>query len=162
MKTRLIFGGILIMALTCSTTAWAQTLGGGVKVGVNFATVSGINDPGLTTSQRVGLVAGGFLTLTLAPMVAFEPEVLLSMQGTKLHRSGSGVSGDSTAKVDYVQVPLLLRLGPTGKDRASAYVVVGPTLGVLRQAKEERSGQPDEDFKDQLKSTGVGLLLAPA
>ena len=153
MSRRFVFGGMLIVAVMSSTPAWAQ-VGGGIKVGLNLATVSGFNDPGGSTSQRTGLVAGGFLTVGLAPMIALQPEVLFSMQGTKLHVSMSGVATDATVKLDYIQVPVLLRLGNSGKAGASAYGVVGPTFGVLARAIGD-----GEDIKDELKSTDVGLVV---
>ncbi len=147
MKVRFILGGVLAAALLASTPAWAQ-VGGGIKVGVNLATLSGFNDA--TTGQRVGLTAGGFLTVGLVPMLKFEPEVLFSMQGSKLHISTGGVTSDVTAKVDYVQVPLLLRIGNSGKSSASLYAVVGPSFGVLVR---------HQGVADQLKKTDVGAVV---
>ena len=140
---------MLLVALTSSTAAWAQ-VGGGIKVGVNLATLSGFNDP--STDQRVGITAGGFMTFGLAPLIAFEPEVLFSMQGSKLHfgTSGTIVSSDVTAKLDYVQVPLLLRIGNSGKAGASLYAVAGPALGVLVR---------DEGVAEELTNTDVGVVV---
>lgn len=148
MRQRFALGGMLIVALTSSTSAWAQ-VGGGIKVGVNLATLSGFNDA--STTQRVGITAGGFMTFGLAPLITFEPEVLFSMQGSKLHfgTSGTIVSSDATAKLDYVQVPLLLRIGNSGKAGASLYAVAGPTLGILVR---------DDGVADQLKSTDFGVV----
>lgn len=153
MRKRFIVGSTLMAVLACSTAAWAQ-VGGGIKVGVNLATVSGFNDSDGSTSQRTGLVAGGFVTVGLIPLVAFQPEVLFSMQGTKLHFSGSGISTDATAKIDYIQVPLLLRIGNSGKAAASLYGLVGPTFGILARARQD-----GEDIKDELKDTDVGVVV---
>ncbi len=151
---RLIFGGVFVMAVAAfSTPAWAQ-LGGGVKAGVNLASISGFNNAGDSTSERTGLVVGGFLTAGLAPMIAIQPEVLFSMQGSKLHFGASGVSTDTTSKLDYVQVPVLLRFGNSGKDTASVYGLVGPTFGLLM-----RANQDGEDIKDQLKNTDMGVAV---
>lgn len=149
MKRLFLIGGLLIVALTSSTAAWAQ-VGGGVKIGVNLATVSGFNDA--STTQRVGIVAGAFMTFSLAPMIAFEPEVLFSMQGSKLHfgTSGTIVSSDVTAKLDYIQVPLLLRLGNSGKAGASVYGLVGPTIGILAR---------HQGVSDELKNADLGLVV---
>jgi hypothetical protein len=147
MRKRFVLGSMLIVALTSSTAAWAQ-VGGGIKVGVNLATLSGFNDA--STTQRVGITAGGFMTVGLAPMIAFEPEVLFSMQGSKLHVGTSGVSSDVTAKLDYVQVPLLLRLGNSGKAAASLYAVAGPTFGILVR---------NQGVTDELKNTDLGMVV---
>jgi hypothetical protein len=138
-----------VILWTSSTAAWSQ-VGGGIKVGMNLAKLSGFNDP--STTQRVGLTAGVFVTAGLAPMVAFEPEVLFSMQGSKLHFAASGtiVSSDVTAKLDYVQVPLLLRIGNSGKSVASLYGIVGPTLGYLVR---------NQGVTDELKKTDVGVVV---
>lgn len=148
MRRRLLFGGMLIVTLTSSTTAWAQ-VGGGIKIGVNLATLSAFNDA--STTQRVGVVVGGFATFGLAPIIAFEPEVLFSMQGSKLHfGTGTIVSSDVTTKLDYIQIPLLLRIGNSGKAGASLYGVVGPTLGFLARK---------QDVAGQLKSTDFGVVV---
>jgi Outer membrane protein beta-barrel domain len=151
---RLIFGGVFVMAVaSISTPAWAQ-VGGGIKAGVNLASISGFNDEGDSTSQRTGLVVGGFLTAGLAPMLALQPEVLFSMQGSKLHFSDSGIATDATAKLDYLQVPVLLRIGNSGKDAASVYGIAGPTFGFLMSADQD-----GEDVKDQLKNTDIGMAV---
>jgi len=153
MSRRFVVGGVVLAVAMCSTPAWAQ-VGGGIKVGVNLATISGFNDTDDSTSERTGLVAGGFLTVGLVPLIAIQPEVLFSMQGSKLHFGSTGVSTDATAKLDYLQVPVLLRIGNSGKDSASLYGVVGPTFGILMRAKQD-----DVDIKDQLKNADTGVVV---
>jgi hypothetical protein len=153
MSKRVIFGGMLIAVVMSTAPAWAQ-VGGGIKVGVNLASISGFNDADNSTTQRTGLVAGGFLTVGLLPMIALQPEVLFSMQGSKLHFSASGISTDATAKLDYIQVPVLLRIGNSGKAGASLYGVVGPTFGVLMGANQD-----GQDIKSELKNTDTGVVV---
>jgi hypothetical protein len=153
MTRRFVFGGVLIAVVMFSTPAWAQ-VGGGIKVGVNLATLPGFNDANSSTSQRTGLVAGAFVTFGLVPMIAIQPEVLFSMQGTKLHFGTSGVSTDATAKLDYIQVPVLLRIGNSSKAGASLYGIVGPTFGRLLSGKQNGA-----DIKSQLNSTDMGLVV---
>jgi hypothetical protein len=151
MTKRFVVPALAALILTSAAVAQAQ-VGGGIKAGVNFATLSGITD--VDTEQRVGLVAGGFMTVGIVPSLAFEPEVLFSMQGSKLHVSKSGVSTDAKANIDYVQIPLLLRIGNSGKSTASLYAVVGPSIGFLMGAKID-----GEDFSDELKKADVGLVV---
>lgn len=152
MNTRILFSSLVISTLMFASTASAQ-VGVGIKAGVNLATIDGFNDANASATQRTGVVFGGHMTFGLSPMFAFQPEVLFSMQGTKLHFTAGGVSSDATTKVDYVQVPLLLRLGNSSKDHASVYAVAGPSLGFL-----VRASQGDIDIKDNLKSTDVGIV----
>ncbi len=94
------------------------------------------------------------MTFGLSPMIAFQPEVLFSMRGTKLHFSSSGVSTDATRTVDYVQVPLLLRVGNSTRDHASLYAIAGPTLGMLVRARQD-----GVDIKSDLKRTDIGMVV---
>ncbi len=137
MKRHLIVGMMVVLALASSTAAWAQ-VGGGIKAGVNFAKVAGSDeDPG----RRIGAIAGVFMTVGLGSVFAIQPEVVFSMQGTKF--------SFGTAKADYVQVPLLLRIGSSSKAGASVYGLVGPSVGIYVR---------DEGFTDDLKRTDVGLV----
>lgn len=157
MKTRLFslsgLGAIAIAAVLFPTTASAQT-GGGIKFGVNLANVRGFNDSTTSSSQRTGIVVGGFMTFGVSPLVSFQPELLFSMQGSKLHFSGSGVESNSTRKLDYVQLPLLARFGNKGSDHASLYAIAGPTLGVLVRATDNGT-----NVKSSLKRTDVGVVV---
>ena len=126
---------VLVLALATSTAAWAQ-VGGGIKAGVNFASVSGADDD---PDTRIGSMAGAFLTIGQG-LVALQPEVLFSMQGSKFTFG--------TAKVDYFQVPLLVRIGSSAKNKASVYGLVGPTFGVRIR---------DEGWDDPIKRSDVGI-----
>ena len=152
MNKRALLFSLAAILLASPATSFAQ-VGGGVKAGINLSSIKGFNDPGDSTSQRTGIVAGGFLTFGLAPIVAIQPEVLFSMQGSKLHFTSGGVKSDATAKIDYLQVPVLLRIGNSGGDTASLYGIVGPTVGILLSAN-----QNGVDFKDELKRTQVGVV----
>jgi hypothetical protein len=158
MPVRVQAAFIVIAGLIGAGSASAQ-VGGGVKVGVNFASVSASLDTGETKSMRTGLVAGGFLTIALSDMVGIQPEVLYSMEGTKLKFASGSLSIESTAKIDVVRVPLLLRVGPKPRSTASGFLVVGPSFGFIARAKTTTPNGPDIDFKDDLKSTDVALLF---
>jgi hypothetical protein len=171
MNRRFVFGAVFVAMALCAAPAWAQTtsgqvkagdvssgghgsVGGGIKFGVNLATLGGFNEPGLSTSQRTGLVAGVFLTVGMAPLVSFQPEVLYSMQGSKLTFTSGGISTDATAKLDYLQVPLLLRIGNNGKAGATLYGLVGPSFGLLM-----RADQNGENIKNSLNDVDMGVVV---
>lgn len=137
MTKHFLSGAMLIVALAMPASAWAQ-VGGGIKAGVNFAKVSGSDDdPG----NRIGFTAGVFLT-TNQGLFALQPEVIFSMQGSKFTFG--------TAKIDYVQVPILLRIGSSAKNKASVYGLVGPSFGLLVQ---------DENWSDPIDRSDVGLVV---
>jgi len=164
MSKRYLCLALVVLAIGYARPAAAQ-VGGGVKVGVNWSTVSGrvdIEDGLIDKNLRTGLLAGGFLTFNFVPLLSFEPEVLYSQQGVKLKQG----SQEATVELDYVQIPLLLRIGGSGKGAAGLYGLVGPSFGFTTNTKITQSGQPDFDIDDQIKNHdsaivfGVGITLS--
>src|SRR5687768_3608539 len=151
LKSLLVASFVTVAMLASTGTGWAQGIGGGVKLGANFATVNG--DVIGEKSPRVGLVFGAFLTVPKAP-IAFQPEVLYSMQGVKFEEDDGT---EFTAAIDEVQIPLLLRIGASS---GGGYLLFGPSIGFVTSAKIKVSDEEDEeDFKDELKSTDIGIVV---
>jgi len=148
MKTTL---ALAVALLVSAGTATAQT-SFGVKAGLNLANLS-ISDADDTfdPENRTGLVAGVFVTIPGGGIFAFQPEALVSMQGAKFTDGGD----TGTAKIDYFQVPLLARIGPS-----KAAIVVGPSFGYRFRAKLSVPGlaSEDEDFSEQIERMDVGLV----
>jgi hypothetical protein len=138
MKNKLISCAMVMAVLAAPAAAWAQ-VGGGIKAGANFARVTGADDDDI--GDRIGFVAGLFLT-TNQGLFAAQPEVVLSMQGSKF--------SFGTATLDYIQVPILLRIGSSAKNKASIYGLVGPSFGLLVQ---------DDNWDDPIERSDVGLVV---
>ena len=66
-------------------------------------------------------------------MLAFQPEVLYSIQGVKIEEDDGT---EATVAIDEVQIPLLLRVG--GSAGTGGYLLVGPSIG-LSPARKLRS-----------------------
>ncbi len=82
----------------------------------------------------------------LSEKFGVQPEVLYSGQGYK--------QNGGTMKVNYVTVPVLLRLNFT--EVFSMHL--GPQIGILASAKAEINGE-SEDMKEYLKGTDIGAAL---
>ena len=136
-----------MMVFALAGTASAQGIDGGAKVGVNFSSVSG--DIEADKNLRSALVIGGFVTVPMVPALAFQPEVLYSMQGVKAEEFGE----EATIEIDEVQIPLLLRIGGD-----AGHVLVGPSIGFITRAKL-KADNFEQDFKDDLKSTDIGIVF---
>ena len=136
-----------------AATAQAQDRGG-VRFGVNFATLS-TDDDGFDAKTRTGLVVGLYGVVPVNDVFAFQPEVLFSQQGAKAEDGGE----EATLKLDYVQIPALarIRLGRT----SPAFLLVGPTFGFNTKAESEFNGET-QDFKDEVKGNDVGLVTGVA
>ncbi len=135
-----------IAALSVSAFSQAKI---GVKAGLNFAKISGDDVEGLDESRTSG-VFGLFTKIDITESIAFQPELLYSMQG--------GKDNDGTYKLDYFNLPFLMKF----------YVVegfsinAGPQIGFLASAKlkiEEDNLGIEADVKDDFKAIDFALSL---
>lgn len=166
----------LVVAACCITLlplgAAAQSVGGGIKGGVTLGDVPNslddFDEPGATTSLRVGFAAGGFVAIRFDGGFSIQPEVLFTQKGVKFEASEGGFSGDVTFKADYLDVPILARY--TFGKGLRGYVFAGPSLdfklsakvkiGVLGESDEEDVSDDIEDFEFAL-AFGGGIELGP-
>lgn len=128
---------------------YAQGVSGGLKLGLNLSSQTQSYSGGgwsATTSPsfRPTIHAGGYLTLMLSEKFGVQPEVLYSGQGYK--------QGDATVKMDYIAVPVLLRLNFSPLFSIHA----GPQIGMLMSAKVKDEDE-SADIKDMVKKTDVGI-----
>src|SRR2546427_9175120 len=86
---RVICRGLLTLLtlapLVPAETAAAQSLSGGVIVGVNSPTVSNLGNVGPTTLRReTGLLAGFSVEASMARFASLQPEVVYLQKGIRL------------------------------------------------------------------------------
>jgi len=152
----------LVLALLSPPAAAQNRPAVGVYGGVNFAKFGG-DDVG-DVDTRTGFQAGAFASIPLGRIVSLVPGVAYSQQGTGVD-VGGGISG--TFKLDYVEVPLLLKLAAPlqGSPKVRPFAVLGPALGfeVGCKVKAQSGSQSAEvDCDDpalglQTKSVEFGL-----
>jgi hypothetical protein len=143
---------ILLAPLLPVATAAAQSFSGGVIAGVRSSTVSNFGNIGPTTLRReTGLVAGFSVEASLARFASLQPEVVYVRKGTRLEgplvaAAPSSASASIPERFDYIEVPMLVRLGATA-GRPGLYVLAGPAVAVLVRARErfEVPGLPTQD-----------------
>src|SRR5689334_22875438 len=136
---------ILTIALSVAflpSLARAQRAGDmtfGVMAGAQFSTLS--QDPEPTDVEfyyKTGIVAGGFLGIQLTDAVSLEPQVLFSQKGAKVEGTGGNDDLEGKIKLNYVEVPVLLKLAfPVSMARATPFVFVGPAVGFKVSCKAE-------------------------
>ncbi len=121
----------VLLAVLASTFALTSGLAQtrphfGPMAGVSLARLHGIDD--VSTGSRTGLVAGGFVDIPLGERLGFEPELLYVQKGARTDING-GLQ--STLKLDYLQMPLLLKLLlPTASStRVGPNFFAGPAIG---------------------------------
>jgi opacity protein-like surface antigen len=132
----------------------AQEVKFGAKVGLNSSNLRGDMD----FDSKIGFNAGAFTEISFSDKFIFQPELLFSAQGAKFEES----EGNATVsiKVNYLNIPLMLKYGVTDK----LFLEFGPQLGFLLSAKSKYEvaygGETDsgeQDIKDSSKSFDFGL-----
>jgi hypothetical protein len=125
----------------------AQETKFGVKAGLNLANVNG--DDVSDNSSRLSFHVGGFAEIKLDDKFAIQPELVYSVQGTKID---VGASEDLVYDLQYINVPVMAKYYATEQ----LSLEVGPQIGFLTSAKAKFDGD-SQDIKDTLKSTDFGV-----
>jgi hypothetical protein len=133
----------LVFACLLGAVAYGQGLSGGIKAGLNLANQT-YKSSGYTVSPSFlpGMHAGAYVTWMFSEHLGLQPEVMYSAQGAK--------NGDYKFKVNYVNIPVLVRYNVN--DLLSFHA--GPQFGILTSAKE---GTTETDVKDQVKGSDMGV-----
>lgn len=166
-------GGLMRMALPClmalavsvSPALAADQLTFGVEAGANIneITFSGSDATGLDSSVKAGLVVGGFISLPVAPMVAIQPEVVYTQKHSRL--TGRQNVFTATAKIDFVEIPVLARFAFSATKTPRFYIVIGPGFSFTTKATQtnQKFGIqtfPDEDLKaeNKVRNNDVSII----
>ena len=103
---------------------------GGIKGGYNLAAVS--FDGNDETEQRSGFHVGFYGESFISESFSIQPELLYSQQGYKITNNGETF----TQKVDYINLPIMLKAYPT----KNFFLEAGPQIGLAISHKEEYTG----------------------
>lgn len=145
---KFMFAAIAIVAMCAFVApANAEKMMFGVKAGLNMANLTG--DDVEDNSMKMGAVGGVFMSYDLTEIFAIQPELLFTMKGTTF---GEG-SDEVNLKLNYFEIPLLLKVNLPTEGKIKPMLYAGPALGILMSAKAE-----DEDVKDEAKSMDIGVL----
>lgn len=124
----------LTLALGLASAASAQTTFG-LRAGLNVSDLTGFDEgelDGAESQPSLGLVAGAFAELPLSERIAVRPEVLYSQKGFKVTEretfEGSVAELEVDYNLDYVEVPILLRVGTPLSPTLDAGLLIGPAL----------------------------------
>ncbi len=133
----------------------------GFIAGLNLANVTGddADFPGISPSNSMGFTAGAFLVYNFSENLGIRPEVHYSQKGAKWEEGGDKV----TAKVVYVDVPVLLQFAIPTEGGIKPILLAGPYVAFNMSAKlvydVEGADIPDEDIKDDVKSMDYGIMF---
>ena len=158
MPTKMRWTGRLCLAFAAAMTmAWpaaAQGVGFGVKGGLSFAEFT---TDDFHLDNRTGWQAGLFVGGNRDGVVGFQGEFNWVRKETTFFDSGVEIG---TVKLDYLQVPMLLRInaGTKSKNGFALYGLAGPSFEVkLRDEITGFGGGSTSDYS--FENIDVGLMF---
>ena len=133
----------IIAVSLLTTVSVAQKVTIGPKLGLNFSTLTDVED----AESRIGLQAGGFLVYSIVEHFGVSLDVVYSQQGA------NSKIDNNDLHLDYIQIPLLANVffNQYGDDFRPK-ITLGPSLGILASA----NGPFVE--KEDFKSTDFGFV----
>lgn len=124
MSPRIIPAAAAVLLLPLFTSPLAgQRWSVGALAGANRSTAVGSDAEGFTS--RIGAVGGAQLVRTLGGNLALEVDGLFSIKGAR--KAGQGITADVT--LNYVEVPLLLRIGRSTGGTVRPFATAGASAG---------------------------------
>lgn len=132
---------LLVMANTASGQLGFRK---GIKVGYNYATITGDDLP--EVDSRGSLAGGVGLEFNFFRLLSFQVDILYSPRGASF-------PDDGAIKLNYISVPMVLkkRFFPVG---IHPYLLGGPEFNFLVSANENGS-----DIKDLLNSEDLNFVV---
>jgi len=113
----------------------------GVKGGLNMSNL--YTDDADDENVLFGFNAGVYATLPVSDFVAIQPELLFTTRGSKLEYNNALAQGNVKLKLNYIELPLLVRVNVTKNFNIHA----GGYASYLVSAKS--TGDGDFEFEDQ-------------
>ena len=123
-----LFSGVIATMNAQDSTVHKSN--GGIKGGYNLAAVSFDGDG--ETEQRHGFHIGVYGESFISESFSIQPELMYSQQGYEITNS----SGTFTQKLDYINLPLMLKAYPS----KNFFLEAGPQIGLAISHKEEYEG----------------------
>lgn len=159
----LILTGMICLSFISFTKAQTLSPSVGIKGGVNFTNLytEDVDDNNILTSFNAGL----FVNLPVSSGVSIQPELNFSRKGSELVYDNAFASGTTRVKLNYLEIPVLLKLNLT----PNLNVHFGPYVAYLIDGKatnesndgsfnfEENINKDDLNEWDYGLSGGVGL-----
>jgi hypothetical protein len=172
MKRVLLFAVLALLILGMSAFAAdagkKMPMAFGIKAGISLATTAGDSltsyFDNMNNKSRFGMAGGVFFAFTPVKSITIQPELLYVQKGTKLEAISG--TGKMTAKVDYLEIPVLCKFTPQLQNsKIAPTIFAGPFLGLRMTGKLKGEEWIDDglngelDIKDSLKSTDFGITF---
>lgn len=164
---RLVLSTLLALALVAGVAPAVRAgMAFGVKAGVG---VSHVNADLFDTDNRTGFVGGVYGTFDLSPMFGVQPELLFVRKGAELFSTDVTIGGisfgsvGSTLDVDYLEIPLLLRISAPNPGPVDLRLLAGPVASIKIDEQIRLTGLVGYSLdSDQVKTADFGIAVGAA
>jgi len=123
---------LLVLATTPATVSAQKTLS--ARAGASLATLGGSDSGDL--GSRTGLHLGAAITFPLSPSLGLQVGGAFVQKGAATSEDGV----DVTVALDYIEIPVLLRLGVPMAGSLAPHFFLGPALSIEAGCEFEGSG----------------------
>lgn len=154
MKNTILIIAIVFAMLNVSIaqeneTDFREKLQFGAKIGANYSNVYDSKGEQFNADAKLGLAAGGFVSIPIGKYLGFQPELLLSQKGFKATGMILGSTYQFTRTTTYIDIPLFLALKPS----EFITLVAGPQYSYLIRQKDNfaiatTSIEQQQEFKN--------------
>ncbi|MBP4138421.1 porin family protein [Flavobacterium geliluteum] len=167
MQSRILYALTLLM-----TASFGVMQAQDDTVSTEFGIKGGLNMSNLYTDDAddenilYGFNAGLYATLPISDFIAIQPEILFTTKGAELEYNNAFASGSSKFKLNYIEVPLLVRVNITKNFNVHAggyasYLVSSKLTGEGDFNFEEEIDTDDLNKFDAGIAAGVGVDFNP-
>ena len=134
-RTGRVLALVGVACMGMSGSAGAQMFNAGIKGGTAVTSVplagevfdQVADETSRDSSSKVGVTGGAYIAFPLANRLSFQPEVLFVMKGVKLTETAGGTF---SARMHYLDVPLLVRFRTPINSRMPVFLFGGPNFGI--------------------------------
>jgi hypothetical protein len=145
----------------------------GLRFGPAFTSLTNVetfDDTAVAAAAEPTMNFGGYVRLSMAGALSFQPEVLFAARGQRIHDkdaqptvSGTGVrppQADRVVLVRYLEFPLLLRAAKRMRTDSSVYLIAGPAMAFRRNAviREVADSGKLDDIAAQVTGRNLSLV----
>jgi hypothetical protein len=133
----------------------------GAKLGFNYSNVWDSEGEEFKADGKLGLVAGGFLSIPIVDRFSFQPEILFSQKGFKGTGRILGADYNITRTTNYFSIPLLAGFTPI----EYVTILIGPQYSYLMKQTDEFENatttiaQEKEFVNDNLRNNTFSFLF---
>lgn len=135
---------------------------GGVQGGFNLSEFYSVKPTGMNEKWMASFQVGVFFDLLkIASYVEVRPEVMYIQKGSKMSYMEGADQVNLKVKIDYIEVPVLLKINILPQRTLNPYVIAGPYWAYRSRAKSENDIGgilTKVDIKDETKESDFGLI----